>query len=747
MTLKEFLSLFHKKLSIRIFLSSLVFIFLLSSIFYFAGKSILTNNSKNNFLCTFLSCTTSLSSELTTQKNLVLISSSIIQPIISKFISESKSKNLENSISRELMPILKNQNPDIFFIRLLPITGSSSDYITFSKHDNTYFTEKGISKNKKLLKMSDWWISTVKNGEYFGVYFPNQNSIVYSKLLNYNGVPAAIIGVVLKKDTLNSSYYKFNKYDTMQFQLLKNDFSPIYTSSDLRVYEFEKYSSNLNNDNKINFTLSKDYATALSSLPDKAYITASISSEEFLKPFFYLKLYILLFIIVSSALALILSIAVEKKLSKPMARILKFFRSASKGNFSTDISPISKGNFGNIEREFNVLIASLRNLNSELIISRTHAEFTTFSKTQFISNISREIRAPLNNIAGIIDILKTTSLTESQKRHFSIIEASTSSLIDTFNEIVEFLKIESGTSILKISELNLKELVLSVSSAYYFSAERKGVSFSNYIDKSIPATLFGDKQKISIILSNLLDNAVKFTESGNISLSVLNTEDYPEFCSVTFSISDTGIGISENERNNIFSKFSSHNILNKYNEGLGIGLSIVSHNLKLLGSSLEFSSQENGGSKFFFTISFKKACGLNKHNIQNDFHINESGDKKVLIVDDNPASLDIIETFLKDEPITLFKAYCGKEALDIIENTHLDIILLDLQMPEINGFQISRIIRERESSCGRRIPIVAMTAYVLNEDYDECLRNGIDDCLTKPFNSNEISDIIKKWTN
>jgi signal transduction histidine kinase/CheY-like chemotaxis protein len=745
MTLKEFLSIFYRKLSIRIFLSSLVFIILLSSVFYFIGKSILINNSKNNFICTFLSCSNLLSSELTAQKNLVLISNSIIHPIISNSISELKLKNLENSISREILPILKNQNPDIFFIRFLPITGFSSDYITFSKQNKTYLIEKGISKNKKILKLSEWWNSTIKNGEYFGAYFPNQNSVVYSKILYYNGIPAAVIGAVSKKNSINSAYFKLNKYNTMQFQILKNDFTPFYNSSDLKGYDFNHSNSTFDANNIIRFNLSDDYATALYSFPDKTYIRATISSEEFLKPIFYLKIYLLLFFFISSILALFLSIAVEKKLSKPMSRILKLFRAASKGNFSTDISPISKGNFGNIEREFNILIASLRNLNSELIISRTHAEFTAFSKTQFISNISREIRAPLDNIAGIIDILKTSSLSEAQKRHFSIIENSTSSLIDTFNEIIEFLKIESGTSILKFSELNLKELVLSISSAYYFSAERKGVSFSNYIDKSIPATLFCDKQKISLILSNILDNAVKFTNSGNISLSVLNTEDYPEFCSITFSISDTGIGIPEENRNKIFSNFSSHNILNKNNKGLGIGLSIVNHNLKFLGSNLEFSSQENGGSKFFFTISFKKTCALNKHNIQNDFHINNTGDKKVLIVDDNSANLDIIETFLKDEPITLFKAYNGKDAISIIEETHLDLILLDLQMPDLNGFQISRIIREKENNCGRRVPIIAMTAYVFNEDYDECIRNGIDDCLIKPFNSIEISDIIKKW--
>ncbi len=243
MTLKELLSLFHKKLSVRIFLSSLVFIFFLSSIFYFIGKSILINNSKNNFLCTFLSCTTSLSSELTTQKNIILISNSIIQPIISKFISESKSKNLENSISRELMPILKDQNPDIFFIRLLPITGSSSDYIIFSKRNGTYLMDKGITKNKKLLKNSRWWQETIKKGEYLGVFFPAQTSIVYSKIIYYNGIPAAIIGSVTKKERVDSVFFKFNNYDSMNFQLSNIDFNTFYSSKEFNNTKFISDSS------------------------------------------------------------------------------------------------------------------------------------------------------------------------------------------------------------------------------------------------------------------------------------------------------------------------------------------------------------------------------------------------------------------------------------------------------------------------------------------------------------------------
>lgn len=743
MNFKILLSLFKRKLSIRIFSALFAFILLLSFIFYYSGKTLLLTNAQNHFFCTFSSCSNSLSTELNLQKNLVIVSGSILKPILSKSIAESKVKNLENTISRELKPILKNYNSDILFIRFLPITKAPYDYITFTKQEDGYFKEKGTSKNKKLILNSEWWLKTLNEKEYFGSYFPNKNDLVYSTLIYYNGIPSAIVGAVIKKENINSAFFKLNSYNSMKFYILDSNYYNFYSSSEFQSYNINELIPFIKNNNDFTFKFIDDSVYIFSNFINNNFIIASIDKNEFYLQLFYLKLSIFLFFILTLILSIFISIAVEKKLSKPMSRILSFFKSASNGNFSTSISPISNGDFGEIERSFNSLIASLKNLNSELIISKTYAEYTTFSKTQFISNISREIRAPLNCIAGIIDDIKTTSLTESQKRQVSLLETSAGSMIDTFNEIIEFLKIESGTSVLKISELNLKDLVLSIASTYYFSSEHKGISFSTYIDKSIPSLLFSDKNKISIILSSLLDNAVKFTESGSISLSVLNTEDFPEFCSVTFSISDTGKGVTPDKIKQSFSNFSPDEILNKYNNGLGIGLTIVRHNLKILGSSLEFSSQENGGSKFFFTISFKKVN--TKNNIQNNLSTGDFGKKNVLVVDDNPANLDIIETFLKDESFTLFKAYSGKEALSIIEDTHLDIILLDLQMPEMNGFQISRIIREREGNTGRHIPIIAMTAYVLNEEYDECILSGMDDCLTKPFNSNEISDIIKKW--
>lgn len=744
MTLKEFLLLLQKKLSIRIFFTSFLFILFISSIFYFVSKSFLIKYSISTLSCTSSERSNILSTELDRQKNMTLVASSIIHPIISKSIEDSKQKNLETVISREIQPLLKNYTPDIFFIRFLKINKTPYDFITFTKQGNSWLKEKGSTKNKKILTGSDWWQNSFSYGEYFGSYFPDKNSLVYSKLISYNGIPVAIIGTVIKKDSITKSLFKSKEYSSLNFYLLNRDFFPIYISSDANNIPLTIIKNQTqNNPNKSFYTLS-DSIFIINNFNETMKLVTSIEKEELFENIFILKLLIFAFIIISSVFSLVTAVYIEKRLSKPLSRLLKSLKSSSKGNLSANISPLSKGTMGEIEKGVNQLVSSIKNFNSELIISKTHAEYTAFSKTQFISNISREIRSPLNGIASAIDILKSSSLTDYQKKYLSVMEISTNSIIDTFNEIVEFLRIESGTSVVKISELNLKDIILSITSSYYFTAEKKGVSFSNYIDKSIPSLLYGDGKKLSIVLSNLIDNALKFTERGSISVSAINTDDFPEFCSITFSISDTGKGLSDQEYKNIFTNFSSGDILNKYNQGLGIGLSIVIHNLRLMGSSLEFSSTENGGSKFFFTLSFKKVISKN-NDIQNMLNVNSSGNSNILIVDDSPANLDIIETFLKDEPITIFKAYSGTEAISTLDETAIDLILLDLQMPDMSGFQVSKIIREREKFAGRRIPIIAMTAYMLNDDYNECLINGIDDCLIKPFNSIEISDIIQKW--
>jgi len=397
-------------------------------------------------------------------------------------------------------------------------------------------------------------------------------------------------------------------------------------------------------------------------------------------------------------------------------------------------------------------ISNLKAIELKLRQSEIKEREANNAKDDFLSIMSHEIRTPLNGVLGISHILLMNKHLPEQQEQLVALKYASEHLLNLVNNILDYSKIESGSITINKSEFSLSELLDGLKINYLNKADKKGLYFIINKDSAIPDILIGDLTRLHQILHNLLSNAFKFTDNGYIKMDISYKETETNTIDVTFKVSDTGKGISEDKLDIIFNKFTQENstIAQQYG-GTGLGLSICKQLIALMKSNLFVKSSLNKGSTFWFTISFQTKPSIKSvynnppMSIHKDHKWSDTSLKgiKVLVVDDNKINSLVISKIFRTWGIHFAYATNGLEAIEFFKSTTFDLILMDLQMPKLDGFDTSRIIRLLESE-EEYTPIIALSASSNTNTIEKIKTVGMNDFIRKPFKPTELFRAITR---
>lgn len=392
-------------------------------------------------------------------------------------------------------------------------------------------------------------------------------------------------------------------------------------------------------------------------------------------------------------------------------------------------------------------VSNQKKIEKELLEAKIKAENAVKSKQQFLSNMSHEIRTPLNSIIGFTKIILKTDLTEKQRKYLTAIKISGDTLIVLVNDILDLAKVDAGKMIFEKAPFRLSLSISAMLHLFEAKIQEKNLQLEVQYDVNIPEVLEGDSTRLHQIIINLVSNAIKFTSKGKITVSVRKLFEDHENVTVEFSIGDTGIGIEKGDMDMIFENFQqAHTTTSKKFGGTGLGLAIVKKLVETQGGSIQVQSEVGKGSVFSFVLNFKKTT--KEVDYQDDiieFVENDFKNSKVLIVEDVEFNQLLVKGLLDEFGFVSHVATNGKRAIEKLEKETYDVILMDLQMPEMDGFQTTTYIRD---VLRLKIPIIALTADVSTVDIEKCREAGMDDYISKPINEqilyNKIVAQIKK---
>jgi len=392
----------------------------------------------------------------------------------------------------------------------------------------------------------------------------------------------------------------------------------------------------------------------------------------------------------------------------------------------------------------------IKNQNKELIISKEKAEESDRLKSAFLANMSHEIRTPMNGILGFSELLKNPNLSGDQQQKFvGIIEKSGNRMLNIINDIVDISKIEAGLMKVDIKESNINEQIEYIYTFFKPEVESKGMQL--FFKNTLPAKeaiIETDREKLFAILTNLVKNAIKYTKEGSIEFGyVLKTGDEAvtqgQNAELEFYVKDTGIGIPKDRQEAIFERFIQADILDSMaKQGAGLGLSITKAYIEMLGGKIWVESDEGVGSTFYFTLPYTMQLkeGINTKDI--DVTENSIKNLKILIAEDDEISEMLLSINVSEFSNEIIKTKTGLEAVEICRNNpDIDLILMDIQMPEMNGYEATRQIRK----FNKDVVIIAQTAYGLTGDREKSLDAGCNDYITKPINKPELDSLIQKY--
>lgn len=437
---------------------------------------------------------------------------------------------------------------------------------------------------------------------------------------------------------------------------------------------------------------------------------------------------------------------IKKVIDTGYARFETRHRRKDKTSFHVEIS----SNYRNIEGgRFYVFLRDIseRKASERVIIkSKEEAEQASRSKSEFLANMSHEIRTPMNAIIGLGYLAGLTKLNQKQRGYLSKIQSSAKSLLGIINDILDFSKIEAQMMELENSVFDLSDIIEQAGNLEIFNAEKKGLSIHFEIDSDIPRFLMGDPLRIRQILSNILGNAVKFTERGAIWVKVEKGIVSNGNVALHFLVKDTGIGMEKEHMRNLFRPFTqADSSITRRFGGTGLGLTICKRLIDKMGGTIKVESQLHKGSEFRFSIEL----GLpQQESAHPSLFLSQNGDQKgsekmikeasrklkglnVLVMEDHLINRQVVKEILEQGKIKVTTAENGKEGLELLQSKKsFDIILMDLQMPEVDGYEATRKIRETDL----KTPIIAMTAHAFSEDREKCIAAGMNDHIAKPIN-------------
>lgn len=402
----------------------------------------------------------------------------------------------------------------------------------------------------------------------------------------------------------------------------------------------------------------------------------------------------------------------------------------------------------------------IKERTAELEVQRDKALEATREKSEFLANMSHEIRTPMNGLIGVLSLLNEQKLTEEQGTLLDIAVKSSGVLLHIINDILDFSKIEAGKLKLESIPFDLCQLVNDVNALFYEEAKDKRLKLTCSVPGNINCWLLGDPTRIRQVLTNLLSNAVKFTEKGGVAVALEMVDNLAERQRIKFSVKDTGIGISEYSISVLFNPFTqADGSTTRQYGGTGLGLAISQKIIDSMGGSIGVDSVEGRGTCFWFTIELKQvrphqlfpAVSTVDNNLPaelvNEGELSSLRNRRVLLVDDDPINRSVELAMLERMGVVADSATNGREAITkVTTGQDYDLILMDCQMPFVDGYQATREIRNHEQANGLKpVPIIAVTANALSDDEGKCLGSGMNDYISKPMQFSDLAGKLMQW--
>ncbi|RDC63219.1 PAS domain-containing hybrid sensor histidine kinase/response regulator [Adhaeribacter pallidiroseus] len=392
-------------------------------------------------------------------------------------------------------------------------------------------------------------------------------------------------------------------------------------------------------------------------------------------------------------------------------------------------------------------ITRQKQTEQELIEAKNKAEAANEAKSQFLSTMSHEIRTPMNAVIGFTHLLLNNEPRADQEEYLKVLRFSADNLLTLINDILDFSKIEAGKIEFEKIDFNPKKLIGSICNAFQQKADEKGLRLKLLLDQDLPAAIKGDPVRLSQILTNLISNAVKFTKEGSVVVSAEVVKSNQTQTIINFRVTDTGIGIQADKLDIIFESFTQakSDTTREYG-GSGLGLTIIKHLLRLQGSEIFVESQINKGTTFYFDLAFDNSIRQISANTALEIPVSRSlKGTRLLIAEDNQINIFLVKQFLDQWEIDYDIAENGLIAFDLVTSNDYDLILMDLQMPEQDGYDTTLAIRQLPDEKFQKIPIIALTASAMLDIQDRAFQVGMNDYVSKPFNPDELFNRIVKY--